>query len=109
MALTFTQENFDTRTLAAIDIGTDEWILESQLTPQDKVHLEAALAEATLDAYTMPNGMDAQTYFDIYTRSAAEISAGIARNRIRRGQVGVVATLETQVADHEARITTLEP
>lgn len=108
MALSFVENTYDTRTVNSIDIGTDEIIIEGQLTDFDQKHLEAAIG-AGLANYTMPNGTTADVYFANFTRTAAEITSQYAQARLKSGVAATLETTETQLADHEARITALEP
>ncbi len=108
MALTYVSNTYDTRTENSIDIGSDEIILEKQLTAFDEKHLEAAIA-AGLANYTMPNGTTADVYFAKFTRTAAEITTQYAKARLKTGTATTLESFETQLADHETRITALEP
>jgi len=110
MALTFVDQTFDTRTVSVVAVGSD-WIQESALAEIDKKWLEAALAEASLSAYTIPNlGVTADVYFAPFIKTTAELEATFAQARIRSGgSYETIADLSASVADHEARITALEP
>lgn len=103
MALTFTDVTLDTRTVSAIEVTTDQWIQEDALCEFDKVHLEAAMAEATLADYAMPNtGTTADVYFAPFMHSAAELTESFAKNRIRRDNKDAIFNLEDRVGTLES-------
>lgn len=115
MALNFTEFTFDTVTEDAIDIGSDEIILAQALDKSDRYHLELALDENALSDYTMPNGQTADVYFAVFVRAEADIAAQYKAARLKAsGNAAIVSIdddveqLQTDVADHEARITVLE-
>lgn len=112
MAITYTSIDVSgdaSVTKDGIDIGTDEIVLAESLGSFEEKHLEAALAETALADYTMPNGKTADVFFAEYSNALADLQAAFKQNRIRSGQVTAISDLETTVADHEARITALEP
>lgn len=110
MALSFTEATIAGRTIEYIDIGTDALILKGNLSAKDAVHLEAALAESSLGDYNMPNGQQtAAEYFTPMTRTLAEITAQYQNAEYRKGAASTLADHATTLADHEARITALEP
>lgn len=111
MALSFTTSTFGPKTdVSYIDIGTDALILEDNLTAFDQRHLEAALEETALADYAMPNGQQtADDYFTPKTRTAAEIAEQYQEDAFRGGVVSALSDHAITLADHEARITDLEP
>ena len=101
MALTFEDITVDTRTISAIEIGTDtdNYILEDSLSWFDKEQLELALAETSLADYTMPNtGITADAYFAPFIHSLEDLTKRYQYSRIKSRPVKSIADLETAVA-----------
>lgn len=125
MAITYTAIDVSGNasvTKQGVDIGTDEIVLQESLSSFEESHLDAALTAAeavgvTLADYTMPNGKTADVFFAPYANPLATLQSNFKFNRNRNGgYVEAIADIQTvndaqdvTLADHETRITTLEP
>lgn len=96
-------------------------ILVNGMNGFDKKHLEAIqtsidgvsinnMTEA-LAAYTMPNGQTGTVYYDGYILNVTDVNAAFIPDFASYVSTtdGRLDTNEAQLADHEARITALEP
>lgn len=109
MALNFQDVTLDAITVSVVSVGEDQWIQESALADIDKKFLEAALEEATLDDYDIPQvNMTAAEYFAPFIKTAAQLSEGFAYNRVRAFPTRSIVELEATVAALEARVEELE-
>lgn len=125
MALTFVTRTIRgvDQDVVVVDDTTDEIVIsKSNLTSFDIKHLEKAealiasdpavttLMEA-LQTYTMPNTSTAYAYYTPYLMNITEVNAAYLPRGINfdRTVWDQVQTNTTAIADHETRITTLEP
>lgn len=74
MAINFTDQTFGDRTVSAVDVGSDQIVLEDSLSAFDLIHVEAAMAD-DINTYEMPNGQLFLVYYAEFIRTAAELTA----------------------------------
>lgn len=100
--------------LDAIDVSGDgvQVILEEALTNYDKEVMNAISDEAgatfadKMAAYTHPNGVTGDVLYADFVVTTADYDTLRARSKSNSTRIDA---LEVTVADHEDRITTLEP
>lgn len=115
MPLNFTQlelngTNYDV--LEVKDNTTDvDFIFQDALAEFDLYHLEKASEKAgaemidKMGEYTMPNGVKADVYYVNFVKNSVTYADALANADIN----AKIANIQATLADHEARITTLEP